>query len=65
MVIILPSIIEKKAPSKASRDMYLDAKGDAQMKLSQDGHLAAGVPGTPAGLLAAHKYGRLPFKKIN
>ncbi len=54
----------EKAPSKASRDMYLDEKGDAQMKLSQDGHLAAGVPGTPAGLFASHKYGRLPFKKL-
>ncbi|MEI7472778.1 MAG: gamma-glutamyltransferase [Chitinophagaceae bacterium] len=54
----------EKAPSKASRDMYLDAKGDAQMKWSQDGHLAAGVPGTIAGLFASHQYGRLPFKKL-
>ncbi len=27
------------APGKASRDMYLDANGNAQMNLSQDGHL--------------------------
>src|SRR5258708_36218216 len=37
------------APAKANRDMYLDSNGNAQMKLSQDGHLAAGVPGTVAG----------------
>ena len=54
----------EKAPSKASRDMYLDEKGNPQMNLSQDGHLASGVPGTIAGLFASHKYGRLPFKKL-
>jgi len=52
------------APSKANRDMYLDSNGNAQMNLSQDGHLAAGVPGTVAGLLASMKYARLPFKKL-
>ncbi len=54
----------EKAPGKATRDMYLDASGNPQMKLSQDGHLAAGVPGTIAGLFAAHKYGKLPFAKL-
>ena len=39
------------APAAASRDMYLDANGNPQMHLSQDGHLAAGVPGTIAGYL--------------
>ena len=34
------------------------------MNLSQDGHLAAGVPGTVAGLFASHKYGKLPFDKL-
>ncbi len=52
------------APEAASRDMYLDANGNPQMQLSQDGHLAAGVPGTVAGLFAAMKYARLPFKKL-
>src|SRR5450432_1428076 len=52
------------APAAASRDMYLDANGDPQMHLSQDGHLAAGVPGTIAGLFAAMKYAKLPFKKL-
>ena len=54
----------EKAPGEASRDMYLDSNGNAQMKLSQEGHLASGVPGTIAGLFAAQKYGRLPFKKL-
>src|SRR6478609_7922601 len=31
----------EKAPAKASRDMYLDEKGEPQMHLSQDGQLAA------------------------
>jgi gamma-glutamyltranspeptidase/glutathione hydrolase len=50
------------APAAASRDMYLDPNGNPQMQLSQDGHLASGVPGTIAGLFAAMKYARLPFK---
>jgi gamma-glutamyltranspeptidase/glutathione hydrolase len=54
----------EKAPGKASRDMYLDANGNPQMNLSQDGHLAAGVPGTVAGLFASHKYGKLPFSTL-
>lgn len=52
----------EKAPSKAHRDMYLDNQGNAQASLSQSGHLAAGVPGTIAGLFAAHRYAKLPFK---
>ncbi|MBS1597986.1 MAG: gamma-glutamyltransferase [Bacteroidetes bacterium] len=54
----------EKAPAAASKDMYLDAKGDAQPNLSQNGHLASGVPGTVAGIFAALKYCRLPFKKL-
>ena len=52
------------APAKASRDMYLDEKGNPQMNLSQDGHLASGIPGTIAGLFASMKYAKLPFKKL-
>jgi gamma-glutamyltranspeptidase/glutathione hydrolase len=52
------------APSKATRDMYIDAKGNAQTTLSQNGHLAAGVPGTIAGLFASMKYAKLPFKTL-
>ncbi len=54
----------EKAPGKASKDMYLDSSGNPQMHLSQDGHLAAGVPGTIAGLFASHQYGKLDFKKL-
>ncbi len=54
----------EKAPAKATRDMYLDEKGEPQMHLSQDGHLASGVPGTVAGLFASMKYAKLPFKTL-
>ena len=54
----------EKAPAKATRDMYLDESGNPQMHLSQDGHLAAGVPGTVAGLFASMKYARLPFATL-
>lgn len=52
------------APSGSSRDMYLDSNGNAQTNLSQNGHLAAGVPGTVAGLAASMKYARLPFATL-
>jgi gamma-glutamyltranspeptidase / glutathione hydrolase len=54
----------EKAPSKASRDMYLDSAGNAKMELSQEGHLSSGVPGTVAGLFASLKYAKLPFKTL-
>lgn len=52
------------APGSASRDMYLDINGNAQTKLSIDGHLSSGVPGTIAGLFACMKYAKLPFRKL-
>ncbi len=52
------------APAAASRDMYLDANGNPQMNLSQEGHLSSGVPGTVAGVFAYMKYAKLPFKKL-
>lgn len=52
------------APAGASRDMYLDKKGDAVTKLSVDGHLAPGVPGTIAGIFASLPYARLPVSKL-
>jgi gamma-glutamyltranspeptidase/glutathione hydrolase len=52
------------APGKASRDMYLDKNGEVMTQKSKDGHLAAGVPGTIAGLFASMKYARLPFKVL-
>ena len=54
----------EKAPSAASRDMYLDKDGNAQTTISQNGHLASGVPGTVAGLFATHAYAKLPFKQL-
>jgi gamma-glutamyltranspeptidase / glutathione hydrolase len=52
------------APLHADRDMYLDEKGNVQTDKSINGHLAAGVPGTVAGLFASAKYGKLSFKKL-
>lgn len=43
----------EKAPSSASRDMYLDEDGNAVSDLSRFHGLAVGVPGTVAGLLKA------------
>jgi gamma-glutamyltranspeptidase / glutathione hydrolase len=54
----------EKAPGKASRDMYINQKGEADTDKSQNGHLAAGVPGTVAGLFASMKYAKLPFTKL-
>jgi gamma-glutamyltranspeptidase / glutathione hydrolase len=52
------------APSKASRDMYLDKNGNAQNNLSENGHLSSSVPGTVAGLFATMKYAKLSFKEL-
>jgi gamma-glutamyltranspeptidase/glutathione hydrolase len=47
------------APAAATRDMFLDAAGELTDK-SRIGHLASGVPGAVAGMLAAHeRFGKL------
>ena len=54
----------EKAPTAASRDMYLDKKGNPEMSKSQDGHLSSGVPGTVAGIFDCLQYAKLPLKKL-
>lgn len=55
----------EKAPAAAHRDMYLDSLGNVIPRLSLDGHLAAGVPGTVDGVVKMHqKYGSLPFADL-
>lgn len=54
----------EKAPTASTRNMYLDNNGNPQMELSQNGHLASGVPGTIAGLFSSHAYGKLPFATL-
>ena len=52
------------APARASRDMYLDAWGEPTER-SITGHLAAGVPGSVAGMIEAHRVlGRLPLDDL-
>jgi gamma-glutamyltranspeptidase/glutathione hydrolase len=54
----------EKAPAAATRDMYLDAAGNPVPGLSENGHLASGVPGTIAGIFAELKYAKLPFARL-
>ncbi len=54
----------EKAPAAASRNMYLDAQNNVIPGASENGHLAAGVPGTVAGIFTYLKYARLPFRKL-
>ena len=54
----------EKAPAAATRDMYIDAAGNARTDLSQNGHLASGVPGTVAGIFAELKYAKFPIARL-
>lgn len=53
------------APKAATRNMYLDDKGEIIENLSLVGARAAGVPGTVMGLWEAHrKFGKLPWSEL-
>ncbi|MCU7649013.1 gamma-glutamyltransferase [Pseudomonas piscis] len=53
------------APKAATRDMYLNDKGEVIENLSLVGARAAGVPGTVMGLWEAHrKFGKLPWSEL-
>nr|WP_314603772.1 gamma-glutamyltransferase [uncultured Capnocytophaga sp.] len=55
----------EKAPSKAHRDMYLDATGKVIPDKSTLGALAIGVPGTIDALFEVHKkFGSLPMAEL-
>jgi gamma-glutamyltranspeptidase / glutathione hydrolase len=54
----------EKAPAAATRNMYLDEQENVIPGKSENGHQAAGVPGSVAGIFCYYKYARLPFKKL-
>ncbi len=55
----------ERAPKAATRNMYLNEKGEVEKRASLDGHLAVGVPGTVAGLYNVHKYyGKLSWSEL-
>ncbi|HHQ49162.1 MAG TPA: gamma-glutamyltransferase family protein, partial [Acidobacteria bacterium] len=53
------------APAAARKNMYLDSKGRPIPERSLVGPLAAGVPGSPAGLWSLHhRFGKLPWPTV-
>ncbi|TDQ29900.1 gamma-glutamyltransferase [Tenacibaculum caenipelagi] len=55
----------EKAPLAAHKDMYLDSLGNVIENKSTLGAMAVGIPGTVAGVFAAHKkFGSLPIQEI-
>jgi gamma-glutamyltranspeptidase/glutathione hydrolase len=55
----------EKAPGAATPTMYLDKNGEVIPGLSLDGSLAAGVPGSVAGMWTAQqKFGKLTWAQV-
>ena len=55
----------EKAPSEATRDLFLDENGNYDKNKARFSLLSAGVPGTVAGLsYALEKYGTLSWKEV-
>jgi len=55
----------EKAPSRATQDLFLDSNGEYDKTKARFSLLAAGVPGTVAGLaLALEKYGTMSWSEV-
>ncbi|WP_025600520.1 gamma-glutamyltransferase [Burkholderia sp. WSM2230] len=55
----------ERAPQQATRDMYLDDKGNVVPGMSAVGHRAVAVPGTVDGMWQAQqRFGRLKWKQV-
>ena len=55
----------ERAPKKAIKGMYLDAKGNVMNEKIREGALASGVPGSVAGLVdALSDYGTMSLKEV-
>ncbi len=55
----------ERAPMTATRNMYLDDKGEVIKGMSLYGHRAVGVPGTVDGMWEAQKrFGKLKWKQV-
>ena len=55
----------EKAPNSAHRDMYLNDDGTIVKRLSLDGHLSVGVPGTVDGMCKGHQqFGSLSWEEL-
>lgn len=55
----------EKAPLASTKNMYLDENGNVIPKLSEDGVLSVGVPGTIAGIFEVHKkFGKFPLSEL-
>ncbi|MFN3960955.1 MAG: gamma-glutamyltransferase [Parvularculaceae bacterium] len=55
----------ERAPAAATRDMFLDEKGEVDNSRARFSHLSAGVPGSVMGLTTAlEKYGTMPLGAV-